>query len=131
MGIKNKIAFFVLRFGIGLVFLIFGIGKLQNDYWARTMATMSFFKGLPWPVGVSVNAVGVIEIAVGVGLMAGVLRRACAVVAACMLTGILVLFEFQEIRDIGLLAAAVYMSLVHDDSWGIDWFFCNKKRKTI
>lgn len=127
---KRSIAFFFLRVGLGIVFLLFGIGKFQNDIWAQTIRTMNFFLRLPWDVGISVILVGMIEIAIGVALIIGLFTRFFAGLAVVQLTGILVLLKFEEIRDIGLLGAAVYIALVKDESLGIGWFWRKEKGGT-
>lgn len=35
MNMKNKLAFLIIRVSLGIVFLIFGIGKFKNDIWAE------------------------------------------------------------------------------------------------
>ncbi|UCC95616.1 MAG: DoxX family protein [Candidatus Omnitrophota bacterium] len=126
---KKKIAFFILRVGLGVVFLIFGIGKLQGDIWAQTMSTMDFFKNLPWDVNISIYGVGILEILTGIFLIIGLFVRIAASVAALQLIGILILLQFQEIRDIGLLGAAVFLSVRRDDSFGIGWVIKEIRRK--
>ena len=72
---KRKVAFAVMRISVGVVFLIFAIGKFQDDIWASTIRNMSFFQGLPWSPDTSVLLVGILEIVVAVGLMAGIFTR--------------------------------------------------------
>lgn len=122
---KNKIAFLILRIGLGVVFLIFGIGKFQHDYWARTIETMDLFMRLPWSSSISVIIIGILEVLTGACLILGLFTRIVSALAALQLSVILFLLGFQEVRDIGLLAAAVFMSLTKDNSCGIDWFVKN------
>jgi uncharacterized membrane protein YphA (DoxX/SURF4 family) len=109
---RNKIAYTILRITLAAVFLIFGIGKFRNDIWAQTIRQMGFFRALPWDTGISVFFIGLIETITGLALLAGIFTRFFAAVAAAQLAGILVLLNFQETRDIGLLGAAIYLSLV-------------------
>jgi uncharacterized membrane protein YphA (DoxX/SURF4 family) len=111
---KAKIARFILRGSLGAVFLIFGIGKFQNDYWARTMASLPFITALPWPAQASVWGVGVLECLTGLFLLSGFFVRPAAIAAAIQLTGILLLLQFQEIRDIALLGCALFLALEPD-----------------
>lgn len=108
---REKAAFFVLRASLGVVFLLFGAGKFQNDYWARTMATLPIVEKMPWPTVFSVRAMGTAEIAVAVALISGYCLRPAAIIAAGMLLGILVVTGFQETRDIALLGCALFLAM--------------------
>ncbi len=124
---KNKFAFLTIRFTLGIVFLIFGIGKFRNDVWAETIRTMDFFIRLPWNVNISVLLIGITEILTGTGLMIGLFTRFFAALAAAQLMGILILLRFQETRDIGLLGMAIYMTIVGNDTFAIDWLWRKNK----
>ncbi len=128
---KDKIAFTILRVSLGVVFLIFGIGKFQDDIWAQTIKSMEIFQELPWDVGITVFLIGVSEVVTGAFLILGVFTRLFSAIASLQLLVILVLLQFQEIRDIGLLGAAIYMALVRDESFGVKWILdlCIWKRK--
>jgi uncharacterized membrane protein YphA (DoxX/SURF4 family) len=106
---QTRWAYYFLRISLGVVFFTYGIGKFQNDYWARSIAAMSFFEHLPWSTLWSVRAIGLLEVCTGIGLMLGWRIRIWAAMAAVMLIGILCLLHFQEIRDLGLLGAAVFL----------------------
>lgn len=120
---KNKIAFLAIRVSLGLVFLIFGIGKFKNDIWAETIKTMDFFIRLPWDVNISVALIGITEILTGAALIVGLFTRFFAAIAAAQLIGILFLLKFEETRDIGLLGMAIYMTIVSNDSFSIEWLW--------
>ncbi len=111
---KNRFAFLILRLSLGLVFLIFGIGKFRNDVWAQTIRSMDFFLSLPWDVGVSVFLIGLTETITGLALITGFFTRFFAVIAALELSAILVLLNFQENRDIALLGSAIYIAIVNE-----------------
>jgi uncharacterized membrane protein YphA (DoxX/SURF4 family) len=123
---KNKLAFLAMRVALGIVFLIFGIGKFKNDLWAETIRTMDFFLRLPWDVNISLAFIGIAEMLTGAALIIGLSTRFFAAVAAAQLIGILILLKFQETRDIGLLGMAVYMIFVRDESFSVDYLW--KKR---
>jgi uncharacterized membrane protein YphA (DoxX/SURF4 family) len=116
-----------MRVGLGIVFLLFGIGKFRNDIWAETIRAMDFFTRLPWNINVSIILIGIIEILTGIALIIGLFTRFFAAIAAVQLIGILFLLKFEEIRDIGLLAMAIYIAVIKEDSFGLGWFL--KKRK--
>lgn len=126
---KNKIAFLAMRVSLGMVFLIFGIGKFKNDIWAETIKNMDFFIRLPWDVNISVTLIGITEILTGAALMIGLFTRFFAVVAAAQLIGILFLLKFQETRDIGILGMAIYMAIVGNDAFSLDRLWRKGKRR--
>lgn len=116
-----------MRTSIGIVFLLFGIGKLRNDVWAETIKTMDFFLKLPWGVNLSVLVIGIVEMATGVSLIIGLFTRFFASLAALQLLGIVILLKFEEIRDIGLLGAVVYMAFAKNDALSVDRFLTKQK----
>jgi len=118
--LKNKFAFLIMRISLGLVFLLFGIGKFKNDIWAEAIRNMGFFINLPWDVNISVVLIGITEIFIGAALMIGLFTRFFAALAAVQLMGILILLKFQEARDIGLLGMAIYMAVVSDNSFAVE-----------
>lgn len=119
---KNKLAFLALRAALGMVFLIFGIGKFKNDIWAETIRAMDFFIRLPWDVNISVVLIGITEILTGAALIIGLFTRFFSAVAAAQLMGILILLKFEEARDIGLLGMAIYMTITDNKAFSADWF---------
>lgn len=124
---KKKIAFLLLRVSIGVVFLKFGIGKFQGDYWTRTIKTMEFFQQLPIDVNTTVWIVGIVEVLTGICLITGLFTKIFSALATIQLISILVLLKFSPIRDVGLLGAALYISLVEEKSFGIDYLLNKKK----
>lgn len=117
----------ILRVSLGVVFLIFGVGKFQHDYWARTIESMDVFQRLAWSPQLSVKLIGGLEVATGLALILGLGTRLVSGLAALQLLAILILLQFQEIRDIALLAQAIYLMINKEAAFGIDWF---RRRKT-
>jgi len=128
---KNKIAFSIIRISLGVVFLLFGIGKFKNDSWALTIKNMDFFLKLPWSVDISVFLIGLSETVTGLALIIGLFTRFFSVLAAMQLLVISVLLKFEENRDIGLLGMSVYIAIVNGDSFGVDWFWKRHKRGVL
>lgn len=126
---KDKAGRLALRISLGTVFLIFGIGKFQNDIWAQTIRNMAVIESLPWSTDATVIIVGVVEVVTAGALILGVFTRWFAALAALQLATILVLLKFQQIRDIGLLGAAVCLALTGND-WGGLGQFMQRKRDT-
>ena len=120
---KNSFAFLAMRVTLGVVFLIFGIGKFRNDIWADTIRNMDFFLRLPWDVNTSLVFIGITEILTGAALIIGLFTRLFAALSVAQLMGILILLKFGEIRDIGLLGAALYMAFTENESFGVDWLW--------
>jgi uncharacterized membrane protein YphA (DoxX/SURF4 family) len=118
---KNKLVFLVMRVSLGIVFLIFGIGKFKNDIWVETIKAMDFFIRLPWDVNISIALIGITEILTGVALIIGLFTRLFAALAVVQLIGILILLRFEEVRDIGLLGMAIYITIVKNDAFAMDY----------
>lgn len=124
----------LMRLGLGVVFLFFGIGKFRNDEWALMMHSMDFFQTLPWKVEVSILISGILEVATGACLLAGFYLRLAALLAACQLSAILVLLGYQEIfeiRDIGLLAMAISIAVSPRTGWRLDSWVVHGFRKLL
>ncbi len=117
---RERVGLTLLRVSMGVVFLIFGVGKFQGDVWAQTIESMEIFQRLPWPTGLTVKMIGTAECLIGGLWILGLWRRWVSVAAALQLLTILFLLQFQEVRDIGLLGAAVYLALVSGDSYGLE-----------
>ena len=98
---------FALRLGLGIVFLIFGIGKLRQDIWFATMKSMHMFSMFGSQINYFIYFVGIVEIVIGISLVMGLFTRFFALLAALELVSILILASFWKIRDIALLAAAI------------------------
>ena len=109
--------------------MLFGIGKLKNDIWAETIKTMAFFTKLPWDVNLSILVIGIFEIFTGVALIIGLFTRFFALLASAQLLGILILLKCEEVRDIGLLGAVIYMSIVKNNAFGVDYLLARQKEK--
>ena len=124
---KKNIAFLILRISLGVVFLLFGIGKFQNDIWAQTIKTMEFFVKLPWDVNISVILIGTMETITGLALITGLFTRFFAGLAALQLICILILLKFEETRDIGLLGAAIYITIDKNNPFSLDSLLRNKR----
>lgn len=124
----KKSLLLILRVSLGIVFLRFGLCKLQHDYWARTIMMMDIFKLLPWDVSVTVQIIGLVEVITGIALISGFFTRLFAGIAGLMLMGILVLLNFSEIRDIALFTQALFLVMTKDEAYGICSLFKKTKK---
>ena len=117
---KKPVSSFILRIGLGLIFLFFGIGKFQNDIWAETMKNMPIFSLIPLNINTIVTIDGVIEVLTGIFLILGIFTRMTALIASLQLAAILFLLKFEETRDIGLLAMAISLTITGSNFLSID-----------
>lgn len=107
-----------VRFGLGLVFLVFGI-----DQWIRPE---HWFGYLPDWVGGSpellIHLNGTFDLAIGIMLLLGLLTRIVAILATLHVFGIALTVGFNEVavRDAGLGLAALAIALHGPDQWCID-----------
>lgn len=100
-------SYFILRMGLGLVFLWIGVDILRHpETWIGYVPT-SRPLGLTREVGLKLN--GVIDIALGLLLIADKLPKITAATAAAHLAGILITQGINAviIRDVGLLGASL------------------------
>lgn len=108
-GGGDRAARFVLRAGLAVVFLWFGLDKfVHTGYWA--MWVPAGLDLLATETGL--YAVGLLEVALGGLLLAGVRVREAALVASVNLAAIVVLSGVEPVvRDVGLLGATLYLVL--------------------
>jgi uncharacterized membrane protein YphA (DoxX/SURF4 family) len=104
-----RVARFLLKAGIGLVFLLFGIDKFRTPqlwlgYLPQWLVDLAPVDKLTLLYGI-----GAIEAAIGAALLLGILVRPAAFLASVMLVGIILASGFTDvaIRDVGLLAGAL------------------------
>jgi putative oxidoreductase len=99
----------LVRLGAGLVFLVFGAGKFVNH--ASEVDSFRSY-GLPWP-DAFVYAIGVIEVAGGLLLIAGLATRLAALVLAGDMLGAIVASGLRKGELISLtLAPALLAGMV-------------------
>lgn len=103
-----------LRFGLGITFLIFGIGKFMNDIWAKTITSMDFYKFLGGGMWI-VYLIGAVEVLIALALILNFRVKLFAAIASLELITILILLKFSETRDIGLLGASLALMFMTKD----------------
>ena len=97
----------LVRYGIGLVFLLMGLDQLIHaDWW-----TSYFPTNLPFNIPV-VSAVfynGIFDLSIGILLIVGFLTRVISIVASLHLVSIIYYLGYNDIsiRDIGILLATI------------------------
>ena len=103
-----------LRVAAGVVFVVFGAGKFVNH--ASEAASFASY-GLPWPDAFT-DAVGAVEIAGGLALLAGVALAPVALVLAGDMVGAIVVsgllrWEWISLTLAPALLAAMVALLLH------------------
>lgn len=111
---------FLLRIGMALVFLWFGISQITNanlfiswlPLWAQQLSNPTLF--------VMLN--GVFEIIFGLLLITGLFTRISAVILGFHLVGIITSIGYNDVgvRDFGLMLATFSIALMGPDEWSLD-----------
>ena len=129
--ISEQGAKFILRFGIGLVWLLFGIDKfLAPTNWFGYIPT--WFTPVLQAIGLEttlfIYILAIAEALIGLALLTGFLTRWVAAVATLMLVPIILSQWFNEIaiRDIGLFAMSLALWIAPETMWSVDGW---RKRK--
>ncbi|MFQ5895492.1 MAG: MauE/DoxX family redox-associated membrane protein [Nitrospinota bacterium] len=115
---KARAAQLVLRAGLALVFLWFGIDKFFRPLAWVGFIPSSLYKSLGGWVSWFMYALGAAETAIGLALATGLWLRAGAWAASALLAGIILGVGFSStftrpeiVRDSGLLGAALSLAL--------------------
>ncbi len=106
----EKYSNYILRFGLGFVFVWFGYSALMNnDMWIRLVPEWTSFLGQAKTL---VTVHGVFELMLGLLLFLGLWTRVVAILLGLSLLHTLFLVSGPTfIRDIGLLAALISLVL--------------------
>lgn len=102
-------AFHILRVGVAITFLWIGILIIKNpEGWSGLVQPWAAGL-LPVPLKLAMTATAILDISVGLVLLAGFLSWAAALVASAHLALVLTVTGINAItvRDIGLLAATI------------------------
>ncbi|MEK6904548.1 MAG: DoxX family protein [Nanoarchaeota archaeon] len=124
---KSDISSLFLRLGLGIVFIIFGIGKFTNDIWAQTMRNIPALQAIPISMDILIYLDGAFLLVTGSLLVLGLFTRLAALFASFQLVAVLILLKFGEVRDIALLAAS--LSLLLSDSKFLSFDSFRKKNE--
>lgn len=120
---------FILRLGIGIVFLSFGIGKLLHPtewvLFIPSWLTDLLSHQQRITVHVFLHIQGIVEAVIGFQLILGILTRLTACVASLVLFLIVYSIGFDPIgiRDTGLLFSSIVILILGPGEWSMDvWF---------
>ena len=116
----QKYAPIVVRYGIGIVFLLIGLDQaFKPGNWVSWLPSFV-------PSSISGETffflTGIFNTIVGVLLLIGFLTRLAAFLAALHLVGVLITIGYNEIfiRDLGLFLMAISVLLHGKDEWCLD-----------
>jgi uncharacterized membrane protein YphA (DoxX/SURF4 family) len=117
MFASQRTAQIILRIGIAIVFLWFGIDKFVHpQYWLDAWVPQSV-QNLAERVGMMphdfIHLNGIFEVLVGLSLATGFFIRYFAIAGALFLLAVMGFHGFNEVlvRDIGLLAGLIALAL--------------------
>ncbi|HLD05288.1 MAG TPA: DoxX family membrane protein [Candidatus Nanoarchaeia archaeon] len=115
----TKYAPFVVRLGLGLVLLWFGIDALLNPGVWSTLVPKWILGWSHLSADTFMYLNGVIEIILGLLLLIGLWTRLAAMLTACLLLGILLSLGYGDlaVRDFGLFLGAISL-LCSGSGWG-------------
>ncbi len=124
--ISVSAALFILRFGVGVVFLSFGVGKLiRSTDWILFIPSwltnfLAHHRG--FTVQTFLHFQGIAEVLIGFQLILGVLTRWTAAAAAVTLLLIIYSIGFDPIgiRDTGLFFSSLAILILGPGDWSID-----------
>lgn len=115
----------LLRCGIGLVFLLFGVDKfLHMNVWSAYMPQW-LPPLLPFSMTTFLYFQGALEAVLGFFLIIGFWSRTSAFICVLILVGIIASLGINEItiRDFGLLMGALALSFREQTKWSVDAVF--------
>jgi len=121
MMLEKKHSSFVLRLGLGLVFLLLGINKMiKPEVWVGWIPLP--LKPLLADANQFLFFNGLTEAILGLMLILGIYTKLASMVSAAFLFTILLFFGADDItsRDIGLLAMAITIMLLGPGELSVD-----------
>ena len=133
MNLPKSLSTLILRLGIGIVFLFFGVDKfIHPEVWINWVSPRLLYY-FPFPQEVFIYLDGGLESVIGVMLILGFYTRIFALIASLLIVGILATVGVTDVtvRDIAILAGALSLVLTGSDKLSVDNKFvvkANKKR---
>jgi uncharacterized membrane protein YphA (DoxX/SURF4 family) len=124
-----KYSFLVLRIGLGIVFLWFGIDKIINPLnWAGWVPE-GIRPLIPFDDEVHMAIQGVVEGALGALMVAGLFTRIVGIISSAVLLAIIIAIGLNDIagRDIGLLGGALALAMGGGGELSLDYLIRRQK----
>jgi uncharacterized membrane protein YphA (DoxX/SURF4 family) len=122
---QRDYAILILRVGLALVFLYFGVMQLINPaQWTRLLP--GFTSSMPQETLIMLN--GVFEVIFGLLLLVGFMTRWVAALLAIHLASITVNLGYTAIgvRDFGLTLATIALALYNNTKYSVDGWRSSK-----
>lgn len=110
--------FAIARYALAVVFIAFGIMQLLSpEQWYGYLPSFTSSIGLSDATLILLN--GLLDLAIGILLAAGIFTRIVAIIATAHLAGIILTLGFNDVavRDAGLLILAAAIALNGPDRW--------------
>lgn len=127
MGLEDYTSV-LLRFGLGSVFLYFGIYEklYKPDITRQIIDGLNI--NIPISLGLFIFLFGVLELVVGSFLVLGFYTRITALIASVMILGIILQFGYLNVpRDPALLAIALSLVITGSKKFSIDRLMDKRK----
>ncbi len=127
---RDALAVFILRIGLGGVFLWFGVDKCFDPASWYGWVPASIQNRLPISMDLFLIAQGVVEAILGFFLVTGFLTRLSSLACSVILIAIVYFSGFNEImiRDLGLLAAALSLLMTGAREISFDRLFFHRRK---
>ena len=106
----------VARYGVGIVFFLFGISQITNpENWIMWLPSFSYSLGISAMKLIYIN--GAFDLIIGTMLLMGLYTRVTAFIGSIHLAGIIFSIGYSEvaIRDFGLLLVLISIFLRGSD----------------
>jgi len=130
LNIKDKYVGLLLRISLAIPFIWYGLSeKLLHPEITITMLQAVDLGILATPNIIMIT--GLLEIAIGVGLLVGFAIRLSAAGAFALLIVVVMLFGLNAITDLVLIAASIVLFIRGDKLLALDGLIKNKKLKRI
>ncbi len=126
---KDALAVFVLRLGLGGVFFWFGVDKCLNPESWQGWVPVFIQNRLPVPMNLFLIGQGAAEAVLGLFLVVGFLTCFSSLLCALILAAIIYFSGFNEVmvRDLGLFAVAVSILVSGPKALSFDHWFHSRR----
>ena len=131
MNLPKSWSTLILRLGIGIVFLFFGVDKfIHPEVWINWVSPRLLYY-FPFPQEVFIYLDGGLEAIIGVMLILGFYTRIFALIASLLIVGILATVGITDVtlRDVAILAGALSLVLTGSDKLSVDNKFMPQSKK--
>jgi len=120
---------FIIRIGIALIFIWFGIDKFINPFIWIAWVPKWILSVVPFSNFTFIYLQGVVQLLLGLLLLFGLFLRKAAVITTLFMIGIIIVVGFNDIavRDFAILTIAVALILAKNHPLTLDEYLRKKK----